>query len=264
MGWGGACSGTQATCDVTMSQARSVTATFKALRALTIATSGSGSGALTSSPAGIDCPTACSQSYLDDTVVTLTAAPAGGSRFTGWGGACSGTQATCDVTMSQARSVTATFQALRALTIARSGAGAVRSDPAGIACGATCAASYLDASVVTLTATPATGSRLSRWGGACSGTKPTCAVTMSEARSVTATFDKVAAPGRTCLVPRLRNKRLAAARRAIVAAGCRSGKVRRVASRAVAKGRVIRQTPGAGRRVARGTSVRLVVSRGRR
>ncbi|MEY2515353.1 MAG: large repetitive protein, partial [bacterium] len=257
MGWGGACSGTQATCDVTMAQARSVTATFKALRALTVTTSGSGSGALTSSPAGIGCPTACSQSYLDDTVVTLTAAPAGGSRFTGWGGACSGTQATCDVTMSQARSVTATFQALRALTVARSGsgAGAVRSDPAGIACGATCAASYLDASVVTLTATPATGSRLSRWGGACSGTKPTCAVTMSEARSVTAAFDKVAAPGRTCLVPRLRNKRLAAARRAIVAAGCRSGKVRRVASRAVAKGRVIRQTPGAGRRVARGTSV---------
>jgi hypothetical protein len=40
--------------------------------------------------------------------VTLTAAPAPGSVFTGWSGGCAGTGA-CVVTMSQAQNVTATF-----------------------------------------------------------------------------------------------------------------------------------------------------------
>ena len=41
--------------------------------------------------------------------MTLTAAPAAGSSFSGWGGACSGTGPTCTVSMSQARSVTGGF-----------------------------------------------------------------------------------------------------------------------------------------------------------
>jgi endoglucanase len=40
--------------------------------------------------------------------VTLTAAAASGSTFAGWGGACTGT-AGCTVSMTQARTVTATF-----------------------------------------------------------------------------------------------------------------------------------------------------------
>jgi hypothetical protein len=44
--------------------------------------------------------------------VTLTATPVGGSALTGWsGGGCSGTGA-CQVTMDQARAVTATFTKL--------------------------------------------------------------------------------------------------------------------------------------------------------
>jgi hypothetical protein len=43
-------------------------------------------------------------------VVTLTAAPAAGSTFAGWSGVCSGTGG-CSVTMTVARTVTATFTA---------------------------------------------------------------------------------------------------------------------------------------------------------
>ncbi|HET9317661.1 MAG TPA: carbohydrate-binding protein, partial [Vicinamibacteria bacterium] len=75
---------------------------------LTVGKAGTGSGTVTSSPAGINCGSDCSESYASGTSVTLTASAAGGSAFAGWSGACSGT-GTCNVTMSAARSVTATF-----------------------------------------------------------------------------------------------------------------------------------------------------------
>jgi subtilase family serine protease len=76
--------------------------------AFSVSKAGTGSGTVVSSPTGIDCGAACSASFADGTVVTLTAAPATGSSFTGWSGACTGT-GTCSVTMDAAKSVTATF-----------------------------------------------------------------------------------------------------------------------------------------------------------
>jgi hypothetical protein len=70
------------------------------------------SGRVTSSPAGIDCSGTdpCRKSYTDGTKVTLTAQPGPNTAFAGFtGGGCSGTATTCTVTMSQARSVTASF-----------------------------------------------------------------------------------------------------------------------------------------------------------
>jgi hypothetical protein len=75
---------------------------------LTVSKAGTGSGTVTSSPAGIDCGSTCSASFNSGTVVTLTASPTGGSSFGGWSGACTGT-GSCQVTMNQAQSVTATF-----------------------------------------------------------------------------------------------------------------------------------------------------------
>jgi endoglucanase len=76
---------------------------------LTVTRAGSGHGTVTSSPRGIICGTLCSATYINDTVVTLTATPATGSTFAGWSGACTGT-GTCSVTMGAAKSVTATFK----------------------------------------------------------------------------------------------------------------------------------------------------------
>ena len=64
-----------------------------------------------------------------------------------------------------------------------------------------------------------------------------------------------------CVVPRVRGKKLAAARRAIRRAKCRVGRVRKARSRRPS-GRVLAQTPRPGRRLAVGTKVNLVVSRG--
>ena len=158
--------------------------------ALTVSKTGTGSGTVTSSPAGINCGTDCTELYNSGTVVTLTAAAATGSSFAGWSGACTGT-GTCTVTMNAAKSVTATFNLNQyTLTVSKAGTGSgtVTSSPAGINCGTDCTEPYNYNTVVTLTAAAATGSSFAGWSGACTGTG-TCTVTMNAAKSVTATFN---------------------------------------------------------------------------
>jgi len=62
-----------------------------------------------SSPAGINCGSACSASFSAGTQVTLSAEPAVGSTFSGWSGDCSGSQRTCITTVNSARNVSAVF-----------------------------------------------------------------------------------------------------------------------------------------------------------
>src|SRR6267143_1112522 len=76
---------------------------------LTVTLAGTGSGTVTSSPAGISCKPTCSSSFASGTVVKLTAVAAKGSVFAGWAGGCTGLSAACNVTMNTTRSVTATF-----------------------------------------------------------------------------------------------------------------------------------------------------------
>jgi uncharacterized protein YfiM (DUF2279 family) len=177
-----------------MNEAKSVTATFAPAQGTSFALSVSvtGSGTVTSNPAGINCGTTCNANFAANTSVTLTAEPAAGQSFSSWGGACSGSSPTCTVTMSQARSVTATFVPTQgtsfALNVSVTGNGTVTSAPAGINCGTTCNANFAANTSVTLTATPAAGHVLQSWGGACAGSAATCTLQMSQARSVSATF----------------------------------------------------------------------------
>jgi len=71
---------------------------------------GTGSGTVTSTPAGINCGSTCTSSFPSGTSVTLSAAPAAGSVFTGWSGGCSGVATTCSVTSAAGQpSIIATF-----------------------------------------------------------------------------------------------------------------------------------------------------------
>lgn len=75
---------------------------------LTVSRTGSGTGTVTSNPAGINCGADCSENYVSGTSVALFATPNSGSMFNGWSGACSGTGA-CNVVMSTNRNVIANF-----------------------------------------------------------------------------------------------------------------------------------------------------------
>jgi alpha-tubulin suppressor-like RCC1 family protein len=109
-GWTGCDAIQGATCTVTMSNARSVTATFTLRRfAVTVTESGLGKGTVTSSPAGIDCGTHCTGDFVINTTVTLTAAPALLSIFTGWTGCDSVNGSTCTVLVTKNTTVTAAF-----------------------------------------------------------------------------------------------------------------------------------------------------------
>jgi len=69
---------------------------------------GTGTGTVTSTPAGIACGTTCSATFSAGSTATLSAIPATGSTFTGWGGGCTGT-GPCTVAGNGAVSVTANF-----------------------------------------------------------------------------------------------------------------------------------------------------------
>ena len=76
---------------------------------LTVSTSGAGTGTVTSTPAGINCPSQCSSTFVSGSSVTLTAAPASGAGFGGWTGACSSTSASCTFTITGNQTVGASF-----------------------------------------------------------------------------------------------------------------------------------------------------------
>jgi hypothetical protein len=178
---------------VTMDADKTCTATFNLVQhTLAVNITGTGSGTVTSSPAGITCPGDCTENYNHDTTVTLTATPATGSGFAGWTGCDSVSGNQCTITMTEAKNVTATFnfnQFTLTVTKTGTGSGTVTSTPAGINCGSDCSEVYPQGTVVTLTAMPNEGSDLSGWTNCDSPSGNQCTMTMDADKSVTATFN---------------------------------------------------------------------------
>ena len=87
------------------------TSTARPSPLLQVNPTGTGTGTVSSTPAGIDCGSDCAENFPSFTEVTLAAVPDPGSTFTGWsGGGCSGS-GTCEVTMLEAVTVEAEFTA---------------------------------------------------------------------------------------------------------------------------------------------------------
>ena len=87
----------------------SFTYTKRPAQTLTVRRSGNGSGRVTSTPAGINCPHKCSHKFAFGKSVTLRARASKGSGFASWAGACSGKKSRCKVKATAARTVRAKF-----------------------------------------------------------------------------------------------------------------------------------------------------------
>jgi len=68
-----------------------------------------GSGSVSSAPAGVSCGQDCTESFESGTAVTLTAAPMSGHVLQAWSGACAGSSLSCTISVTTAQQVTATF-----------------------------------------------------------------------------------------------------------------------------------------------------------
>ena len=78
-----------------------------------------GAGTVRADAGRIDCPAElCSETYLRDQTVRLTATPAENERFLGWSGAVSGATSPIDVRVSTATSVVARFESIREAPVA--------------------------------------------------------------------------------------------------------------------------------------------------
>ncbi len=178
-----------------------VTATFEReskpnLKDLTVSKAGTGSGTVKSSPAGIDCGSICATGLEEGKEVTLIASPNAGSAFSSWKGCDAANGRECKVTVDAAEAVSAKFTEVKTLSVQKEGVGlgSVKASPGGISCQAACVSAEAEFSAgppakeVTLMAAPYKGSAFVEWGGDCSGSSPTCKVTLSAAKSVTAEF----------------------------------------------------------------------------
>lgn len=86
---------------------------------LTVQVGGVGSGSVSSTPAGISCgagSVACADTTTQGTPLSLTANPAAGSVFAGWGGACSGNSPSCSIALNSDTSVIAYFRTTQVST----------------------------------------------------------------------------------------------------------------------------------------------------
>ncbi len=182
-------------CIVAAAPAVSLEVSAASYTRLTITKSGTGSGAVTSGPAGINCGSDCTQRYVVGSTIALTATASGNSTFSGWSGNCATTSATTQIVLNSRSTCTATFTLKAAtvtyvLTVSKSGtgSGSVVSTPSGISCGLACSANYAASTTVTLTAAANPDSIFDGWSGNCPGTLASTTLVVSANSNCNANF----------------------------------------------------------------------------
>lgn len=188
-------------CQVTMSQPRTVRATFTSPAELTVEPTGAGgaTGAVRVEPPDALCPVGarCAYSLPIGSSVAVSAQPGPGSVFSSWNTPACGPAPECVLAITGSLSLSPSFRPPTTLGLSLSSVGGavgtVRVDPPGSLCAISgtgsvqCDQVYAPADVVTLTATPEPGSIFAGWSGDCFGVSP-CIVAMSESRNVSAFF----------------------------------------------------------------------------
>jgi Divergent InlB B-repeat domain len=150
-----------------------------------------GQGNVTSSPAGIDCPSVCSAQFDTTQSVTLTATAGNGYSFEGWSSPCS-IQPTCELEPRPFDDrVEVTFRPGAMLRLVANGPGAITVSPPGVvpfSSGATesrcelglCELEYLPGTEVSVVALPQEGSQFVGFSDYRCPVATTCQLPLSE------------------------------------------------------------------------------------
>ncbi|HRW09127.1 MAG TPA: hypothetical protein P5121_28675 [Caldilineaceae bacterium] len=180
-GWQGDGSGSQPALVLTVDRDLQLTATFvaQAPEQFSLITNSGEGGDIVLSPT--------LASYPAGTLVTMTAVPTTGWRFTGWGGDITGMDNPLQLTMNHAYAVQATFAPILVnFTTSVEGSGVISSTlPPG---------SYPYGTVVTLMANPASDHLFLGWAGDLADTQATTTLILDSDKHVTARFGR---PNRT-------------------------------------------------------------------
>ena len=200
--WSGAISSVTNPLTITMDSVKSVTANFISsvipTYTLTLSTNPSGGGTIEAAPA----PNGAGGTYLEGTIVTLTATPAFNFAFTNFSGDVSSANSSVTVTMNGNKAVTANFVE----SIVRTFVLTVMTNPPGAG---TVAFSpppnspngrYVEGTVVTLTATAIGTNAFTNWVGAVNSTSNRITITVDSDKSVTANFVPIIPPAYTLTV----------------------------------------------------------------
>jgi hypothetical protein len=168
------------------------------------ASNSTGQGTVTSSPEGVNCAlesgSVCQITVSAGSTVTLTATPSETSTFASWSEGCESTVPTCEVQMTEDKTVRVRFvPVLNTLTVRKAGDGVGRvtsGTPPDIDCGNACVASYDVTTTFRLRATPEPGSSFAGWSENCKPVGSLCEVTIGggQGSTVTATFNKIPPP----------------------------------------------------------------------
>jgi hypothetical protein len=204
-GWSGDCVGNP--CQLTMTQSRIGELTYRVPPPgiVTITGSGSGNGAVTSSPSGISCTVTagvtsgiCSASFEAGSSVTLIGGAANGGSFDGFSGSCTGGTCVLPITSGVTSAVTVGYTAApQRLTVApgsgSAGSGVVTSTPAGISCvlsgsssSGTCSALFPHNTIVTLQQATTGNAVFNGWAGDC--TADPCQLATTQPRTALVVF----------------------------------------------------------------------------
>lgn len=175
--WSGDLSGSSNPQDILMDTSKSVTVHFTELPKYTLNTSAVGGTILVSEQGEL---------FYEGTLLTLTAIPDTGYRFTGWGGDLSGTENPLTFSIDGDKSVSAFFEKIPNYTLTIHAAnGSVSVDPEG--------GTYPEGTLVSLTASPNAGYEFAGWSGDASGLENPQTITMNSDVYIEAEFDLIIA-----------------------------------------------------------------------
>ena len=184
------------TIEVTMDEARDITAEFEeASQEYRLEADSDGNGGFELYPPGLS-TTSVDRTYEEGTTVELTATPDSDSQFVEWSGdigSADRDDATIEVSMNEARDITATFEEVSQdyrLEVDSNGEGGFEVYPPGFSA-TSIDREYEEGTAVELTATPGPDSRFVEWTGDigfADENDRTIEVTMDEARDITAEF----------------------------------------------------------------------------